>query len=192
MLKNLQTAFDSHSPARVVIPVGENVAAGVAVGISNNADTVKGAAEGLQLKATLGLSAMSSIGLSAGGSMMSGLLSGLVAGKPAVLREASLIAAQIRQMLADAYGYRPTSQEMNFDYSLFNREGYEQALSDEKFSNTPRAAASAAPSPVNIGPALSVNQVIVNKESDAWALASAADTLRRRQLAGVGALVPRL
>ncbi len=186
VLKNLQTAFDSHSPARVTMPVGADVVGGVAAGMSQNKDAVKAAAEELPGVAKDGLQGMPGVGLSAGQGMMAQLLQGLRNGKPSVLAEAQQIAATIRQMLSDAYSYRPSGG--NFDYSLGNGETYttEEVNAKSGQQSDARASTSSTVQYVDNSPPMVIQNAYINKESDAYALAAAADSLRRRRLAGVG------
>lgn len=187
VLTNLQTAFDSHSPARVVIPLGRNIPAGVAVGIEQNAGVVQTAAEKLPASASAGLAGLPGVGFSAGQGMMAKLLQSLVNGRPAVLAEAASIAAAIRQMLSDAWSYKP--KNVTFDYSLGNGAAYTAAENEAKKGLISGAAAPVVTKQyIDNSPPLIIQNATFSKESDAWAIATQAEALRRRKFAGVGAI----
>lgn len=182
VLMNLRTSFDSHSPARETIPVGEDISAGVGVGIANGGAVVGQAAAGLKGNVMVGLAGMDSIGIGAGNTLMDGLLAGIQEGSPEVMAEVESLVAGIRSAMDAA---RQAASTLDFGALNYLGDG-EAVTKDIVAAKSGGTINNTRASTVDNSSTTIVEHMEVRKESDIYSISTELASIRKRQLAALG------
>ena len=124
-MRATRTAFDSHSPAQVMVPVGNDVAAGIGQGMQQYSFAADAAAIASQISA-MG-STLNSAGRTVGKMLSEGLASGIRAGRSSVINAAkAVVQAAINKANATAEIHSPSRVTMQM--GRYWDEGWAQGM----------------------------------------------------------------
>lgn len=204
MEDSLRTAYDSHSPSEKMKPVGQDVAAGIGAGLLEYDPAEDVAAFAAKMKAATVLAMPANSYKQIGINLMSGLKSGINAGRASVITAVKDAASAAVRAAKQALQIQSPSRVFRDEVGVMTMKGLgegivsetkEQAkiirnaaryLTDEAAGGSIAATSSSKTYNANSNVNLTGNNFYVNDAQDAYAMAVEIAEITKRQQRGMG------